>query len=111
MAMFMTSLLVGTISLVVVTLLVVALMVCFPPSTALAGGAVEEQNHQDMVYVLKAVISGEALVYLVVNLKLLYRWVSLQATCWTGLPDNVLLPGQEIPFSEDSENRKTGKLD
>ena len=79
MTMLMTSMLIATISLVILSLLVVFLMFWFPPtSTILMEGAMEQehQKHQHMEYVLKAIISGEALVYLGVNLKLLYRWVS-----------------------------------
>ena len=87
--MLMTTMLIATISLIVLSLLVVSLMVWFPPHPAipsplrLVDGFMEQehidqdkQNH--VAFVLKAVISAEALVYIGVNAKLLYRWVSGQ---------------------------------
>ena len=84
MAMLMTSMLIATISLIVLSLLVISLMVWFPPtSTILVVDAMkqehaEHQETQHVALVLKAVIYAEALVYIIVNVKLLSRWVSGQ---------------------------------
>ena len=86
--------LVGTILLVVLSLLVVAVMVWFPPpaNVPVDDSMEEDKENLHLVYVLKAVISGEALVYLVVNSRLLYRWVSAILKNKSSKPSNNVFP-------------------